>query len=103
MKASELIIHLQGLIEKHGDQQVLVREDGCGGYGMHTTWCSDNVNSIYVEDLGENDEPSNEMIKELFPNINLEGKDFYDWLETYQGDEKCLYFTIGCNSLIYST
>jgi len=89
--------------EKHGDQQVLIREDGCGGYGMHTIWCADDIDDILPCQLGDNHEPDNDMLKELFPNIDLGDKDFYDWLDEYEGEDKCLYFTIGCDSLIYST
>jgi len=103
MKATELITQLQALVAKYGDQSVLIREDGCGGYGMHTAYCSESIGDMPLSQFGEMSEPDEETLKEMFPNVNFEGEDFYDFMEKYEGRDRCVYFTIGCGSLIYST
>lgn len=104
MKASELITELQRLIGKYGDQQIFIKEEGCGGYSMSTMFCYDGVEEITPYELGEDysGEPDNDLVKEIF-NIDIGDEDYYEWLETYEGDKVTLHFTIGSNSLIYGT
>ena len=63
MKISELINQLEELKNEHGDIEVLTKEDGFGGYAMHTCEGT-NTHEIYPGDLYET---GDESVKEFFP------------------------------------
>lgn len=67
MKISELIKELEEFKTNNGDLEILTREDGFGGYAMHTCDGVENRTSkLYAYECNENG--SNEkIIKKLFP------------------------------------
>lgn len=103
MKATELIQKLQVIVEKHGDLEILIEQEGMGGESLFTTYVSDCVSDISPYDIGEMSEPSIETIKELFPNFPVnEGQEFYDVMEDYDGEDRCNYIKLVCGEMIYA-
>ena len=70
MKISDLIKELEEVKEKKGNLEILTRDNGFGGYAMHTCNGLSNTN-LYAYECAENG--NEEIIKELFPEWN--GKD----------------------------
>lgn len=88
MKVSELMNLLNHHIQTVGDSEILVEQQGCGGYAMHTI---DRVSksTLHSGDLEENDDE--DIITEIFPT----------WKE---GDDLSIeYFEINLGTMLYST
>lgn len=103
MKATELIQKLQELVEKHGDIQILIEQEGMNGEALFTTYVSDFISDITPYNIGEMCEPSIETVKELFPNFIVnEGQEFYDVMEDYDGNDKCKYIKLSCGEMVYN-
>jgi hypothetical protein len=90
MKISQLIKQLEKLKNKLGDVPMLVEVKGFGGYAMHTV---DSVaeTCLHTGDFEEENNFTEEEIKEMIPTYDPEKDDEFD----------CVEIKIG--SLIYAT
>lgn len=103
MKATELIKKLQDLVDKHGDLQILIEQEGMGGEALFTAYVSERIDDISPYELGEINDPSIDTVKELFPNFPInEGQEFYDAMEEYNGNDSCKYIKLICVEMIYA-
>ena len=103
MRATELIKKLQDLVDKHGDLQILIEQEGMGGEALFTADVSERIDNISPYEIGEMREPSIEAVKELVPDFPAnEGQEFYDVMEEYDGNDSCKYIKLICDEMVYA-
>jgi len=96
MKASELIKELEARIKNIGDFEILIQENGFGGYSMNTISERISTTSIHIQELlNDEDDISENEINVFFP----------EWDGDYDTDQdlekECL--VLQSDSMIYST